>query len=68
MNEKIAEIAEELRKRGISFIIQKELIKDYEKADYEVCLWDLNEDLLLFLLNKCIEYKENNNESWWIIV
>ena len=63
MNEKIAEIAEELRKRGISFIIQKELIKDYEKADYEVCLWDLNEDLLLFLLNKCIEYKENNNES-----
>ena len=34
-----------------------------EKDDYEVCLWDLNEDLLLFLLNKCIEYKENNNES-----
>lgn len=63
MNEKIEEIAEELRKRGISFIIQKELIKDCEKADYEVCLWDLNEDLLLFLLNKCIEYKENNNES-----
>ena len=63
MNEKIEKIAEELRKHGIPFIIQKEHIKDCEEDEYEVCLWDLNEDLILFLLNKYIEYKGHNNEK-----